>query len=212
MHWRGLRSSSRSRSACCWPAPEARKYEGTCASVPSPTATLTFSVGESCESPKMRVDSWLLGQRWRSRSVWLLSRYFFREPCVVWLTRSLVGPGATPVDRRSHWGSTDSCLRAWSGRPTSLRVRTEPGVAALIDLSIHLNGFGGFVRVMPSALDSSSGEVKRLFLSVDTMNSGDVVAAESRDVRFRGLRGRRGQVAFDDFARRVQLSGASSVS
>ncbi len=132
--------------------------------------------------------------------------YFFREPCVVWLTRSLIGPGDTCVDAGANSGLYTFLLASVVG-PTGQVYAFEPNpeFAALIDRSIHLNGFDGFVRVVPSALDSTSGEIKRLFLSVNTMNSGTssllnhgtYVSAECAvDVK---------TIAFDDFARQVQV-------
>jgi FkbM family methyltransferase len=133
--------------------------------------------------------------------------YFFREPCVAWLTRTLIGRGDVCVDAGANAGVyTFLCASVVGHSGRVFAFEPNPEFAALLERSTQLNGFERIVQVDRRALYSKSGERRRFFVSVNPTNTGTsslvnhgVFLSADRTVDVE-------TVGFDDFAREVEVS------
>jgi FkbM family methyltransferase len=99
--------------------------------------------------------------------------FFFANLCTVWFTGSLVRPGDTFVDagaNAGHYTFLAASVVGAGGRVVA--VEAHPEFASLIERSVKLNGFEGFVSVEHRALWSKSGETMRFLLSTNPENTG----------------------------------------
>jgi FkbM family methyltransferase len=102
-----------------------------------------------------------------------VSPYFFGDPCVAWVTQFLVRQGDVCVDAGANAGFyTFFCASVVGPGGRVFAFEPNPEFASLLERSVCLNSFSDIVRVVPRALFSQGGEIKRLFVSVNPMNSG----------------------------------------